>query len=74
MAGKPCVPQKLSKADIREGFDSGALELDEWLQRYSWQNQRAGSAVTYVSVLDERVVGYYAITVASVKQCSDSCF
>lgn len=66
MTGKPCVPRKLSKADIREGFDSGALELDEWLQRYSWQNQCAGNAVTYVSVLDGRVVGYYAITVASV--------
>ncbi len=66
MAGKPCTPRKLTKADVREGFDSGAPELDEWLARYSWQNQRANNAVTYVSVLDDRVVGYYAIAVASV--------
>jgi GNAT superfamily N-acetyltransferase len=66
MAGKPCAPRKLTSADVREGFDSGAPELDEWLARYSWQNQRANNAVTYVSVLDERVVGYYAIAVASV--------
>jgi GNAT superfamily N-acetyltransferase len=51
---------------VREGFDSGAPELDEWLARYSWQNQRANNSVTYVSVLDGRVVGYYAIAVANV--------
>ena len=66
MAGKPCVPRKLTRVDIREGFDSGAPELDEWLTRDSWQNQRANNAVTYVTVLDGRVVGYYAIAVANV--------
>jgi GNAT superfamily N-acetyltransferase len=66
VAGKPCVPRKLTKADVREGFDSGASELDEWLSRFSWQNQRANNSVTYVSVLDGRVVGYYAIAVANV--------
>ncbi len=66
MAGKPCAPRKLTRADVREGFDSGAPELDEWLMRYSWQNQRDNNAVTYVSVLDGRVVGYYAIAVANV--------
>jgi len=66
VAGKPCAPRKLMRADVREGFDSRAPELDEWLTRFSWKNQRAGNAVTYVSVLDERVVGYYAIAVANV--------
>jgi GNAT superfamily N-acetyltransferase len=66
VAGKPGAPRKLTRADVREGFDSGAPELDEWLVRYSWQNQRANNAVTYVSVLDGRVVGYYAIAVANV--------
>ena len=66
MAGKPCAPRKLTRADVREGFDSGAPELEEWLARYSWQNQRADNATTYVTVLDGRVVGYYAIAVANV--------
>ena len=66
MAGKPCAPRKLTRTDVREGFDSGAPELDEWLARYSWQNQRANNSVTYVSMLDGRVVGYYAIAVANV--------
>jgi len=66
VAGKPCPPRKLTRADVREGFDSGASKLDEWLARFSWQNQRANNSVTYVSVLDGRVIGYYAIAVASM--------
>jgi GNAT superfamily N-acetyltransferase len=66
VAGRPCIPRKLTREDVREGFDSGAPELDDWLERYSWQNQRANNTVTYVTVLDGRVVGYYAIAVASV--------
>ena len=66
MAGKLCVPRKLTRADARERFDSGAPELDEWLARYSWQNQRANNAITCVTVLDRRVVGYYTIAVANV--------
>ena len=51
---------------MREGFASGAPELDEWLSRYSWQNQRANNATTFVSCNESRVLGYYALTVASV--------
>ncbi|BBZ50048.1 GNAT family N-acetyltransferase [Mycobacterium heidelbergense] len=61
---KPGEPEKLAKAHDRTGFESGAAELDEWLKKYSWQNQRANNATTYVSTFDGRVVGYYAITVA----------
>jgi GNAT superfamily N-acetyltransferase len=65
---KPSLPEKLTKAHDRTGFDSGAPELDEWLQKYSWQNQRANNATTYVSTYDGRVVGYYAITVAGIER------
>lgn len=61
---KPSSPRRLDRLDVREGFFSGAVELDEWLIKFSWQNQRANNAVTYVTIADERVVGYYAITVA----------
>lgn len=62
----PSAPRRLERADDVSSFRSGAIELDEWLGRYAWTNQRANNATTYVSVLDGRVVGYYAITVASV--------
>ena len=65
---KPTKPEKLTKAHDRTSFESGAAELDVWLQKYSWQNQRANNATTYVSTLDSRVVGYYALTVAGYER------
>lgn len=59
-------PARLEKSHTCEGFSSGADELDEWLTKYAWQNQRANNATTFVTTAEERVVGYYALTVASV--------
>ncbi|SRR5699024_10678427 len=58
-------PRRLERADIRSEFNSGATELDQWLREYAWQNQRANNAVTYVTVRDGIVMGYYAIAVAA---------
>jgi GNAT superfamily N-acetyltransferase len=60
------APRKLERADVREGFDSGAPDLDQWLVKYAWQNQQANNAVTYVITDGGRVVGYYAIAMAAV--------
>ncbi|GAA1313214.1 GNAT family N-acetyltransferase [Brachybacterium tyrofermentans] len=60
------APRKLEKRDGKKAFASGAGELDTWLKEYAWQNQRANNAVTYVSVLDGEVVGFYAIAAAGV--------
>ncbi|TFC92601.1 GNAT family N-acetyltransferase [Cryobacterium sp. TMT4-31] len=68
MTPKPSVPRKLARSDVRESFTSGADELDVWLRRYAHQNQKANSAVTYVSCIDGVVVGYYAITVAAISR------
>ncbi len=59
-------PRRLSRTDERGDFDSGAPELDDWLRRFALQNQRAGNAITYATVLDGRVVGYYAICAAGI--------
>lgn len=59
------APRKLLRSDVREGFDSGAAELDEWLLKYSWQNQQANNATTYVITDGQRVVAYYALTMAA---------
>lgn len=63
---RPTAPHKLTRDDVRDGFDSGAHELDEWLLKYAWQNQRAHSATTFVSTVDQQVVGYYAVAVAGI--------
>ena len=58
-------PRKLERSDIRKDFCSGATELDEWLIKYAWQNQRSHNSTTYVTLSDSRVVGYYAIAAAA---------
>lgn len=60
------APRKLERGDDRTAFHSGAAELDTWLEKYAWQNQRANNSVTYVAMLDGVVVGYYAIASAAV--------
>ncbi|GCB01815.1 GNAT family N-acetyltransferase [Mycolicibacterium sp. NCC-Tsukiji] len=67
---KPAPPAKLAKHHDRTHFSSGATELDDWLRKYSWQNQRADNATTYVTAHQGRVVGYYAITVAGYERDS----
>ena len=66
MPAELTAPRKLERSDVRKGFESGAGELDEWLAKYAWQNQQANNATTYVVTDGERVVGYYAITMAAV--------
>lgn len=61
-------PRKLERGDIRDGFDSGARELDDWLNRFALQDQRANSATTYVSCVGKLVIGYYSITVGAVSR------
>ncbi|HEX6354544.1 GNAT family N-acetyltransferase [Actinophytocola sp.] len=44
-------------------------ELDDWIAKYAWVNQKANNAVTYVTATpDRQVVGYYAIAVAGVSK------
>lgn len=62
------APRKLQRGDSREGFRSGADDLDEWLVKYAWQNQLGDTATTYVITHEGRVVGYYAIAMAAVEQ------
>ncbi len=58
--------EKLRRDHPVENFDCGREELNRYLVRYAWQNQQAGAAQTYVGIVGEIIVGYYALVVASV--------
>ncbi|MFO7802972.1 MAG: GNAT family N-acetyltransferase [Desulfovermiculus sp.] len=58
--------RKLLPADIVDTFDCGQEELNLFLQRYAWVNQKAQNAQTYVSCLEKEVVGYYSLAVGNV--------
>lgn len=60
------APRKLEKSDVREGFRSGAAELDDWFARFAWENQAANNATTYVTPHGDRVAGFYSITMAAI--------
>lgn len=63
-------PRKLTKQDLSslEEFSSGSNELDTWFKKYSWQNQRANNAVVYISTLDKKIVGFYALAASGVSK------
>jgi GNAT superfamily N-acetyltransferase len=58
---------KLTKALATDAFNCGSAPLNAYLQRFALTNQSAGGAQTYVAVIDERVIGYYSLSTASVE-------
>lgn len=62
-------PERLSAEHALSGFDCGVGSLNIWLERHARSASAAGSAQTFV-VTDEtqggRVIGYYALAVASI--------
>jgi GNAT superfamily N-acetyltransferase len=65
----PEKPQiaKLAKGHALEAFDCGAEPLNTYLKRYALGNQSAGAAQTYVATIEQRVIGYYSLSAASVE-------
>ncbi len=51
--------------DLSE-LDSGNDELDTWLRRHALGAQNMGSARTFVLTRNDRVVGYFSLTMGSV--------
>lgn len=67
---RPHGPRPLERKDTREGFRCGVHSLDTWLVEHAPGADAAGSVRTYVVVDEEgdRVVGYHALTVASLER------
>lgn len=59
-------PRPLSPDIDLSTFDCGEEQLNIWLKQRALANDRDGAARTFVSMLDDRVTGYYALTVGSV--------
>lgn len=59
-------PEPLGPQHRLEDFDCGKPLLNEWLVRHARQAQGAGSARTFVVCEDDRVAGYFSLTVGQV--------
>lgn len=61
-------PEPLDVRHRLEGFACGQVTLDLWLVRHARQAQASGSARTFVACDEDRVAGYYSLTVGQVDQ------
>jgi predicted N-acetyltransferase YhbS len=61
-----CGPDSLAARHRLESFDCGRPALNDWLLRHARQAQGSGSAKTFVVADDDRVVGYFSLTVGQV--------
>lgn len=59
-------PEPLGVQHGLDGFDCGKPALNEWLRRHARQAQASGSAKTFVVADDDRVAGYFSLTVGQV--------
>lgn len=60
------APQPLDTFHRLEEFDCGKPALTNWLLRQAHQAQSSGSARTFVACDDDRVAGYFSLTVGQV--------
>lgn len=61
----------LREGDDRNDFSCGQGDLDRFFQHYAGQNQfKLHLSVTYVAVVNERVVGFATVTAGSLERAS----
>ena len=60
------APAALDASHRLEGFDCGKPALTDWLLRHARQAQGSGSARTFVTCDQDRVVGYFSLTVGQI--------
>lgn len=59
-------PEKLKESHQLENFDSGNPELDNWLKKRAWNNEKEGASRTYVLCSGEAVIAYYCLANGAV--------
>lgn len=59
-------PEPLTADHQIASFDCGVPELNDWLKKRARNNQSGDASRTYVVTDGQKVVGYYALSVASI--------
>ncbi len=63
----------LRQEDDRSGFSCGQADLDRFFQHYAGQNQfKLHLAVSYVAVVDDRIVGFATVAVGAIERATGS--
>jgi GNAT superfamily N-acetyltransferase len=59
-------PALLDKSHDVSSFDCGEEALNDYLAQFAYINNKHSSSRTYVACIDNRIVGYYTLTIGSV--------
>jgi GNAT superfamily N-acetyltransferase len=60
--------ERLGPEHVLEGFESGQADLDAWLRRHALAAQQMDSARTFVLVQAGRDIGYFSLTMGSMRR------
>jgi predicted N-acetyltransferase YhbS len=60
--------ERLDSRHLLESFNSGQAELDGWLRRHGLAAQQMDSARTFLLSDGGRVIGYFSLTMGSVRR------
>ena len=63
-------PQPIKPEHDLKDFDSGNLELDDWLRKRALKNEDSGASRTYVVTVEQKVNAYYCLANGSVVNTS----
>jgi hypothetical protein len=55
--------EKLTRQHDTSSFDCGVEALNQFVQRYAYQNQKKDSSQTWLALIGQQIVGYYTLTV-----------
>lgn len=62
------IPRLLAAADGLDKFDCGEPSLNNFLRDRALNNNSTGASRTFVTTMDDQVVGYYALSTGSVER------
>jgi ribosomal protein S18 acetylase RimI-like enzyme len=66
------APEPIATHHEIASFSCGNISLDDWLKKRALANQSSGATRTFVVIVDEKVVGYYALASGAISTQSVS--
>jgi len=64
------APAHIEEHHDLTAFDCGQPGLNEWLRRQALKNEASGASRTYVTCVEGRVVGYYALATGAAARAA----
>jgi GNAT superfamily N-acetyltransferase len=65
-------PELLASCHETADFSCGTVSLDNWLKKRALTNQNSGATRTFITCIDKRVMGYYALASGAISTQSVS--